>query len=413
MPNAFKISANGITAMPDPTTGSGDIFLLPEFMGQSGRPFAFMVEDPPHKTRERHYHHGDVIYVYTKGEHHIEGEGTYRAGDIRWTKAGHIYGPETTGPEGGAWWVISYNDPIPVDSPATGEPTAKASPPVAPAGKLATYSRPYDWDAIEEAVLSDGGVILGGFYDTTEVAKLNGQIDQYLTDNPKVGSPKSGSPTYDVFLGHRTVRLHGLVEKIPVSAELIGNEELVSAVEKIIGERAASVLLNAGELIQIGPEEPAQYLHRDTDSWPDVALERRPILVNAILALDDFTLENGATYIAAGSWQWDRHRQPTSTELMRAEMSAGDAVLFRGDLLHGGGENSSSCTRRGISVSYCAGWLRPVENSFLNVPVETASRQPPLVQRLLGYAAHDAIAKRGGILGLFENGDPARKLETA
>lgn len=411
MSEAFRISAEGVAAIQDPTTGSGEIFLLPQFMGQQGRPFAFLVEDPPHKTRERHFHHGDVLYLYVKGEHHIEGEGVYRAGDIRWTKAGHVYGPETTGPAGGTWWVISYSDPIPVDCPLSDAPKELAPPPKAQAGGLPVYSRPYDWAAIDEAILGDGGVILAGFGDETQIRSLNREIDQFLTAHPEAGSPRSGSSAYDMFLGRRTARLHGLVEKIPASSDLIGNEELVGAVERIVGDRAASILLNAGELIQIGPGEPAQYLHRDTDSWPDMPLEERPLLVNAILALDDFTQENGATYIAPGSWKWDRHRQPTAGELARAEMSAGDAVLFRGDLLHGGGENGSEAARRGISISYCAGWLRPVENSFLNVPFETAAQLSPLVQRLLGYAAHDAIAKRGGMLGLFENGDPGKKLQ--
>ena len=115
MIEALKFDVKTVTGIPDPTTESGEIFLFQEALGQNGRPFVFMVKDPPNKTRARHYHHADVLYVYVSGEHHIEGEGTYRAGDLRWTHAGHVYGPETTGPEGGAWWVISYSDPIPVD----------------------------------------------------------------------------------------------------------------------------------------------------------------------------------------------------------------------------------------------------------------------------------------------------------
>ena len=92
-------------------------------------------------------------------------------------------------------------------------------------------------------------------------------------------------------------------------------------------------------------------------------------------------------------------------------MAPGDAVLFRGDLLHGGGENDSDGRRRALSISYCAGWLRPVENSFLNLPHATAAALPAKVQALIGYAAHDASDKRGGMVGLFENGDPRLALD--
>jgi ectoine hydroxylase-related dioxygenase (phytanoyl-CoA dioxygenase family) len=415
MTNAMKITAEGIDPFIDPTTGSGNIFMLAEAMGQSGRPFAFMVEDPPHKTRPRHYHHGDVIYVYVQGEHVIEGEGTYRAGDIRWTKAGHTYGPETTGSEGGAWWVISYSDPIPVDMPADKVMTQANGAAIAPRqstepGRLPNFDAPYDWKAIDDAVRTVGGAIIKGIVSPDDVQALNIQTDAYLEAHAGIGKPESGSTTYDMFLGQRTTRLHGLAEKIPASAGLIGKPELVDWANRLLGAKCSSIMLNAGELIQIGPGEPAQYLHRDSDSWAQLPIDADTVIVNAIVALDPFTLENGATYIAPESWQWDKHRQPKDGEFARAVMDAGDAILFRGDLLHGGGENASAERRRAISVSYCAGWLRPVENSFLNIDRKTAAKLSSTLQSLLGYAAHDAVKHRGGMLGLYENGDPGKSL---
>ncbi|MFN7604670.1 MAG: phytanoyl-CoA dioxygenase family protein [Hyphomonadaceae bacterium] len=410
MKDAAKFNIEGVTPFVDPTTGSGNIFLMPDGMGSDGKPFVFLVEDPPHKTRHKHYHHGDVVYVYTAGEHHIEGEGTYRAGDIRWTRAGHAYGPETTGAEGGSWWVISYSDPLPIDVVESAQ-SATVTTPTRSAHGLPTFERPYDWAAIDRAVADEGGAIIKGLLSDDRIAEVNDDIDDYLARGENGGLPASGSPTYDAFLGARTVRLHGLAEKVPTTRSLLADPELVAWAERAIGANAASVLLNAGELIQIGPDEPAQYLHRDTDSWLALARGEAPVLVNAIVALDPFTLTNGATYIAPGSWRWDNGRQPKSDEFARAVMNAGDAVLFRGDLIHGGGENASTASRRALSISYVAGWLRPVENSFLNVPIDTVRALEPRLQALLGYAAHDGVAKRGGMIGLYENGSPTRILE--
>ena len=80
------------------------------------------------------------------------------------------------------------------------------------------------------------------------------------------------------------------------------------------------------------------------------------------------------------------------------------------DLVHGGGENESEGRRRAISISHCAAWLRPAEHSFLNLSRATVSKLPSKLQAILGYSAHDATNQRGGMVGLFENGDPARAL---
>ena len=277
------------------------------------------------------------------------------------------------------------------------------------AASLPRFTRSYDWDAIDRAVQATGGAIAEGFLRREEVSPLNREIDAYLESHAGSASPTSGSPLYDFFLGHKTLRLHGLIEKIPSSAELLARAELVAWAERAMAPTAASILLNAGELIQIEPGEPAQIFHRDSDSWP-VPVGEHPIIVNALVALDACTTENGATTIAPDSWRWETGRQPEPEELARAVMEPGDAVLFRGDVIHRGGANESDCPRRLVSISYCAGWLRPVENSFLNVSQRTARRLPRPLQRILGYSAHDNTANLGGIVGLYENGDPASAL---
>ena len=40
------------------------------------------------------------------------------------------------------------------------------------------------------------------------------------------------------------------------------------------------------------------------------------------------------------------------------------------------------------------------------------SKLPSKLRALVGYSVHDATHKRGGMIGLFENGDPAGALTT-
>lgn len=276
---------------------------------------------------------------------------------------------------------------------------------------LPRFAQPHDWKEIDHAVQTIGGAIVEDLLTANEVETLNDQIDGYLASHADAAKAQTGSAIYDQFLGHKTLRLHGLIEKMSFSADLLGRTDLIEWAERMIAPIASSVLLNAGELIQIQPGEPAQYLHRDSDSWPTPVGEH-PVIVNALVALDPCTLKNGATHIAPGSWQWESGRKPKADEFTRAVMKSGDAVLFRGDIVHGGGENTTDSRRRVVSVSYCAGWLRPVENSFLNLSHETVRSLPAKLQAVLGYAAYDGIQQSGGLIGLFENGDPGSALST-
>lgn len=275
---------------------------------------------------------------------------------------------------------------------------------------LPEHTAPFDWQQVQADVAEVGGVIARRLFSTQQVSQFNRETDAYLAGHPTAGRPRSGSNTYDEFLGHHTVRLQGLIEKIPSAREWIGRPELVAWAQGSMQPVTTSILLNAAELIQIEPGEPRQYLHRDSDSWPIAAVGDTPIVMNALIALDPFTEDNGATHVVPYSWQWERSRRAKPDEFTRAFMTPGDGLLFRGDILHSGGANQSPTARRGLSITYCAGWLRPVENSFLNLSRQTAASLDPVLQTLAGYRKYDGSDHQGGLLGLFENSDPEAAL---
>ena len=47
-----------------------------------------------------HSHPCDTLYVIQSGEFIVDGEGSYRPGELRWVRAGVTYGPERAGPDG-------------------------------------------------------------------------------------------------------------------------------------------------------------------------------------------------------------------------------------------------------------------------------------------------------------------------
>lgn len=77
------------------------------------------------------------------------------------------------------------------------------------------------------------------------------------------------------------------------------------------------------------------------------------------LSLDDFTVENGATWYLPGSHHRDR---PTEEEFyadaVQVTRKRGDAVIFHPRVWHAGGENDTGEVRAGITVYGCRPWMK-------------------------------------------------------
>ena len=255
----------------------------------------------------------------------------------------------------------------------------------------------------------DGGVIVEGWLRAELLECFNAQLDPLLRNH--AGSD-SGSEASDDFLGHRTRRIQALAVKAPAFVEILTDERLIGYAMGVVGSISPTVILNNGEVIDIGPGESAQPWHRDDDAWIH-ANAPAPLMINTIAALVDITAEMGGTLVAPGSHRWDDpERVPTENEIVACELSAGSALFFRGDTLHAGGANvTADQRRRALSTGICAGWLRPVENSYTNVPVDQAAKLPQRARELLGYAFYDASSIGGGYLGYHDMGDPRKLFE--
>lgn|GEM_PF-6934840 len=67
----------------------------------------FYVQFAPGEQGEPHWHPSDTLYVFERGSLIVEGEATYRAGEIRFVNGGFAYGAEVGGPEGCTFIFIS------------------------------------------------------------------------------------------------------------------------------------------------------------------------------------------------------------------------------------------------------------------------------------------------------------------
>ena len=255
---------------------------------------------------------------------------------------------------------------------------------------------------IIEACEKAGGVIVKDWISSEVLAQFNQEIDPWLENH---AGTNSGSAESDAFLGYKTRRLQALAVKTPTFIKLLTDERLLKFAEHTVGPISPTLIMNNGEVIDISPGESAQPMHRDDDAW-NFAKPNNPMMINVISALSDITEVMGATQVVPGSHNWPKDRIPQVNEIVSAEMRAGSAFFFRGDVLHCGGANTSNKQRRALSIGLCCGWLRPVENSYMNVSLEQAKALPRRARELLGYALYDASKIGGGYLGYHDMGDP-------
>ncbi len=257
---------------------------------------------------------------------------------------------------------------------------------------------------VSEILSRDGAVIVEGAVDPNMLAVLNDDLDGFV-DELGVGLR---NPTHDrmvEFFGGSTVRFDGLPAKSSGFVDVLQLPLLQGVADIVLKPQCEDYLLNTAQLIEIQPGETAQRIHRDEDAWPQVPGDKPQLEVEAMFALTDFTLANGATQVVLGSHRWDSDREPTADEITYAEMPAGSALIYLGSTLHGGGANSTSDQRRrGMFLGFVVGWLRTEENMFLTVPLEAAKTMPVRVQELLGYKAH-------GPIGVVDVGSPMALLE--
>lgn len=263
--------------------------------------------------------------------------------------------------------------------------------------------------SIEEVckvIEEDGGVIIQQFASPELLSALRDELYPLLEQTPK------GTDEY--FAGTQTRRVSRLIARTKHAADVALSPLFLETSRAIIGkpvqiwsgehrhEIVPDVQLGVTQAIQIHPGQGQQPLHRDDSVWlwrhPGYGREAR---LQIMVAVSEFTRQNGATMVIPGSHKWDDDRMPRQEEAVPAEMDAGDALMFIGSTYHGGGKNQSVAPRTGLTMSYDLSVLRQEENHFLTIPIEKVKTFPVELQRLLGWSVSTTFlgfVERNGVM---------------
>ncbi|WP_077145612.1 phytanoyl-CoA dioxygenase family protein [Sphingopyxis sp. KK2] len=245
----------------------------------------------------------------------------------------------------------------------------------------------------------DGCVILKNYLTSDQVRALNADIEPSM-QALSVGS-KHDEEGIKEFHGANTKRLTDVTRASRTFREEILDHDLYHALgDAIFLKESGTYWLDTSQVIEIGPNSPAQMLHRDLGAWPPfkaMGPSGPEIIVNFIIALTDFTEENGATRVIPGSHKWADFDELGSHEMsVPVEMEAGDAVFFSGKTVHAGGANRTrDVYRRGITIPLVVGYLTPGDAlPFLADPALVRDL-PERVQRILGFRSQYPVGTFG------------------
>jgi ectoine hydroxylase-related dioxygenase (phytanoyl-CoA dioxygenase family) len=269
-----------------------------------------------------------------------------------------------------------------------------------------------DTERIVVALERDGAVIVEDLLDADVLARFNAEIDPIIEGAPRAKDRKFINDAIQWFFGAQTRDVAGVAGRSRVFATEILTHPVYRAVcDAILLPNCASYQLNIAHVLDRGPGSEQQLVHRDEAVWVHLPRPHPEVELASVIALVDFTAENGATRVAPGSHRWPAARAATPDDLVPAEILAGSAVVYLGSTFHAGGANvTADVHRRGMHVSYCVGWLRTEENQYLATPIDVVRTLPRDAQALLGYAAHDGLAAGGGYLGAVRVQDPVELL---
>jgi ectoine hydroxylase-related dioxygenase (phytanoyl-CoA dioxygenase family) len=133
------------------------------------------------------------------------------------------------------------------------------------------------------------------------------------------------------------------------------------------------------------PNQPnfSAIVHRDLRFYSD----NFPIMLNCLLMVDDFSIENGGTYLLPYSHL--EERKPSDEEFFQNAIQAvgkkGDMLVFNANVWHSSAPNITQDHRRAIPVTVSKSFMKQLLDYPRAIGYDKIDEFNPKLQQLLGY----------------------------
>lgn len=190
----------------------------------------------------------------------------------------------------------------------------------------------------------DGLVIIPNVINTKFINKLREELEKAIAEDA-IAYPN----VFDKGM------VHNCMFRGQAMAELLDCPEMNKFVAEIL---SPTFIIYAYQSSSLKPNHGnyGSRIHVDSPRYiPDY-----PTNIGVIFPLDDFTLENGATFYLPKS-----HKQEKAPDeetfykfAKRAECNAGDLIIFHGRMYHAAGQNFTDVNRHSITINFCRSYMR-------------------------------------------------------
>ena len=224
-----------------------------------------------------------------------------------------------------------------------------------------------------ETLARDGFVIVEDLIDENRLGQAQEDAELLLEPTPILMPGVSGEV--------RGRMCKGLFGKSRAFDDLYVNPVVLALVREYLNQGDVGIKLSGCMIKDVQPREAHRHFHRDDDLLK-VPRPHPPIVVNSLLALDDFTRETGATWVVPGSHKWDRPvDQDPDYEVI--EMSAGSIVLLDGSVWHNNGNNlTHDRSRRALNMYYIHSSFDQMEGQRMGLNQDEWERLPVALQSI-------------------------------
>jgi ectoine hydroxylase-related dioxygenase (phytanoyl-CoA dioxygenase family) len=134
------------------------------------------------------------------------------------------------------------------------------------------------------------------------------------------------------------------------------NPRLMAPFEAVLGEGCIVYAYTSSSM----PPNHTNYSRRVHRDVPTTRMSSMVTNMGATICLDDFTLENGATYFLENSHR--RVEAPSAEELERDAyrfvVPAGSVFFFDALTWHAGGQNTTDRWRHALTINMCRSWMK-------------------------------------------------------
>ena len=245
--------------------------------------------------------------------------------------------------------------------------------------------------AAHELLDGSGAVLLPGLFDKDMINKAREILVKETDTTIETGSHFNQSGT-DASL-QRRVWFPRLAELSPIFVEMLENQQIFDIMQHFLGSEFVLGSLCASRLMPgFGGQEP----HIDYPYWDLYRKQTFPMKINAsfplnaqaIILIDPFTEENGATALVPGTQKSLRY--PTKEDnffdqCIRLTGQPGDVILFFGATWHCGMPNRSQAGRIGMLVEYLPKFVKPIEDMLHGLDPKFQQGLSARMQQLLGF----------------------------